>query len=181
MFQDFSPQEVECLPLESNLADPYWWSNAYRELPSVVPGSRLHLAVLDFYLTQEWYTVAQQAGPDKCFAFYLNRSTAHHILSGTMPHTLRKQLLLPEEGIVQQRPVLFIQAGDDESPYLLVLLDYTANKVFLFGRFGRNPDDTVYTTWNHNMLWDSIADAFGWPTEYKEPSAFQLDWVQVCK
>jgi len=67
---------------------------AYRELPSVVPGSRLHLAVLDFYLTQEWYTVAQQAGQTNALPFNLNRSTAHHILSGTMPHTLRKQLLL---------------------------------------------------------------------------------------
>jgi len=173
--------QIECLPPESILADPYWWSNAYHELSSVVPGARLHPAVLDLYLTHEWYAVAQRVGPDKCSAFYLNRSTAHHILSGTLPYTLRKQLLHPEEGAVQRRPVLFLQAHDDEAPYLLVLLDYAANKVFLFGRFGRNPDDTVYTTWNHATLWDSIADAFGWVTEDEGPSAFQLDWVQVCK
>jgi hypothetical protein len=162
------------------LGDPYWWSNAYQELSGVAPGARLHPAVLDFYLTQEWYTMAQEAGPANCAAFYLNRSTVHGIVSSTLQHTLRKQLLLPDQGIVKQCPVLFIQ-GHDDGPNVLALLDYMVNKVFLFGQFGRSANDTLYTSWNHSQLWKGIADQFGWPTEDEEPSAFQLDWVQVCK
>lgn len=124
--------------------------------------------------------MAQLTGPANCAAFYLNRSIVRSMVSGTLKHTLRKQLLLPDQGMIKQCPVLFIQ-GCDDGPNLLTLLDYMANKVFIFGQFGRHANDTVYTIWNHNQLWRDIADEFGWIIKDVEPSAFQLDWVQVCK
>jgi hypothetical protein len=126
---------------------------------------------------QEWYAAVQQSGSGNCSAFYLARSTVHQVLPNTLQ--LRKQLLLPELGPVKQRPVLFIQ-GPDDGPNHLVLLDYVANKVFLFGTFGRNTDDTQYTSWAHHNLWEGIANGFRWVSEDKEPLALQLDWVQVC-
>lgn len=166
--------------IDSILANPFLWCNAYQELSSVAPGSQLHAAVLDFYLVQQWYTIAQEAGPDNCFAFYLDRSTVQHLVFGTLEHTLYKHLLLPDDSIVKPRPVLFI-AGEDDGPMVLTLLDYTHNQVFLFGRFGRTTHDTLYTLWDQNSLWNAIADGLGWVTaKDKEPSAFNLDWVQVC-
>ena len=162
------------------LANPGLWSNAYRELSSVAPEAKLHATVLDFYLTQEWYTMAQKAGPDNCSAFYLDRSTIHHLVFGTFEHTLCKHLLLPDDRLVKPRPVLFIQ-GDDDGPTLLALLDYVQNQVFLFGKYGRTADDTLYTSWDHSGLWNTIANGLRWGTEDKEPSAFNLDWVQVCE
>jgi hypothetical protein len=162
------------------LANPYLWSNAYQELSSVAPESMLHPAVLDFYLTQEWFTMAQEAGPDNCSAFYLDRSTIRHLVFGTLKDTLCEHLLLPDDGFVKRRPVLFIQ-GDDDGPTLLALLDYVHNQVFLFGKYGRTTDDTLYTSWDHSSLWNMIADGLGWVTNDKEPSAFNLDWVQVCE
>jgi len=168
--------------IDALLANPCLWCNAYQELSSVAPGSQLHVAVLDFYLTQEWYTTAQETGPDNCFAFYLDRSTVHHLVFGTLEHTLRKHLLLPESNrVVKQRPILFIE-GDDNGRTVLTLLDYTRNQVFLFGQYGRTENDTLYTSWDGSSLWGAIADGMGWVIDKdKEPSAFNLDWVQVGK
>jgi hypothetical protein len=102
------------------------------------------------------------------------------MVSSTPQLTLRKKLLLPDQGTVKQCPVLFIQ-GCDDGPNLLTLLDYVANKVFLFGQFGRRANDTIYTSWNHTQLWRDIADEFGWVIKDVDPFAFQLDWVQVCQ
>lgn len=163
------------------LADPARWSNAYSQLSSVAPEASLHLAVLDFYLTQEWYSLAQQTGAENCSAFYLDRSTVHHINSGTLQHTLRKWLLLPQQGVVKQCPILFIQGHDEGTHHKLVLLDYVANRVFLFGASGLHGDDTLYAQWNNNRLWNAICHEFGWVRHDQEPSAFQLDWIQVCE
>lgn len=166
---------------ESVLADPVCWSNAYHQLSSVEPKASLHLAVLDFYLTQEWYSPAQQTGAKNCSAFYLDRSTVDHTHSGTLQHTLRKQLLLPEHSMVKRHPVLFIKGHDDSIRHKLVLLDYVANKIFLFGTFGLHGDDTSYTQCNNDRLWNLIAHGFEWAIKGQQPSAFQLDWIQVCE
>ena len=63
----------------------------------------------------------------------------------------------------------------------MALLDYVQNQVFLFGKYGRTTDDTLYASWDRSSLWNAIADGLGWVTEDKEPSAFNLGWVQVCE
>lgn len=165
---------------ESILSDPQWWSTAYQQLSSVVPGGKLHPAVLDFYLMQEWYTVALQTVQDSWPALYLGRSVVQLLTSGTPRHTLRRLLLLPDHGIIKRRPVLLLQ-GLDSGRIVLVLLDFISNQVFLFGVVVRDSQDNPYISWNNRRLWNAVADGFGWATEDAEPSAFQLNWVQVYK
>ena len=122
--------------------------------------------------------MAHQAGAQNCAAFYVDRTVVCSILSDSPQHTLRQALLLPEYERIKRRPVLFFQ-GCDDGPYMLVLLDYVANKVLLFRTYGRNLNDTRYASWNHGRLWKGIANALGWVTVDEEPSAFSMDWVQV--
>jgi len=114
-------------------------------------------------------------------AFYLDRRTICNLISRTLPYTIPKQLLLSEqEGAAIKHPVLFIQ-GDDDGPNVLVLLDYAANKVFLFGSFGRyQVDDTIYANWDSKKYWKPIAHEFKWTVDEEQPLVLQLDWVQVC-
>ena len=167
--------------VESMLADPVWWSNAYQELPTLTPGVLLHPDVMDFYLTQESFKMAQAAGLGKYSAFYLDRSTIHQILSGTLKISLRKRLLLPEQGNIPLCPVLFIGNDMGNGLYFLVLLDYSTNRVFLFGNLGTHSKNPPYISWRNPRVWKGIANKIGWSIEdNKEPSSYWLDWAQVC-
>jgi hypothetical protein len=161
------------------------WSNAYQQLSSVSPGAQVHGSVLDFYLANELYTMALKVDSSGLPAFYLHQTVIREILSDSLKHTLRRQLLLPEDGKIKKCPILFLQGYQNtdchDGPNILVLLDYTANKVFLFGCFGRRHDDTMYITWSQTKLWRCIANGFGWVVEDEGPSAFQLDWIQVSR
>jgi hypothetical protein len=139
----------------------------------------LHIAVLDFYMTHEWYTMAQGAHHTTYRAFYLDRATVKHLLSGTLRHGLRKQALLPpERAAIARRPVLFLQEGGHGDR--LVLLDYSANKVFLFGGFRMYHDeDPACVEWASKRYWKPIADEFFWVIEGGQPPAIQMNWVQV--
>jgi hypothetical protein len=128
---------------------------------------------------QEWYSKAQEFTPINCHAFYMDRRTRKDLLLGTAQGNFRKQLLLSDhEGDLAKRPVLFI-TGNDDGPNALVLLDYQANIVFIFGIYGRNLDDTIYITWDSSRYWKPIAKEMKWKVDDKEPKSFSLDWVQV--
>ena len=162
-------------------ADPHWWSRAYEHISTVSLGAHVHSAPLDFYLMQEWYSMAQDAAETDCKAFYLDKRTIQDLLTGTPKHTIRTHLLFSDDdNRIPKAPVLFLQGDNDGGRQTLVLLDYTAKTVFLFGSSGYNLDDSIYVSWNSMRYWKTIAQAFEWTVDGDDlPVSYQLNWVQV--
>jgi hypothetical protein len=172
--------------LDSKLANPKLWVNAYEHASSISPGRRIKPAVIDLYLTKSWYQSIRNKNLTDRHSYYLDMNTVTQIFHNTLNHTIQKILLLPEDAAIPKRPILFSPQyiGEDEN-YRMVLFDYVKKEVFVFHH--DMPQETdMYASWDEWKgcdLWKSIANVFGWnlDLEWEEssPKVIEPSWIKV--
>ena len=153
-----------------------------KEIQYLKPGFWLGNHSIDRYLRQCWLQVK-----DWSPVLYLN--TYHLVLcsqedSPTSEEckTVRRQLLLPEDGAVPMRPVTFILHNDETRHYFTVAMNYERLHVTTYGR-NYKIEKSHYATepmqWAGPHIWRNICIIFNWAIPEERPTWWAIDWKQV--
>ena len=137
---------------------------------------------IDHYLLQHWLQVKDQSP-----VLYLNM---YHIMlcsrsespSSEECKMVRKQLLLPEDGMVLMRPVTFVIYNDEMKHYFTVAMNYKRLHVTTYcqnytiekSHFAQEP-----AIWARPHIWRNISIIFNWVIPAQQPTWWAIDWKQV--
>jgi hypothetical protein len=143
---------------------------------TLMPGVLLGTPIMDYMLFWHWYL------PEDKAAFWVSFSmTAVLVRPGVLDDEtcahFRKQLLLPEHGPVELKPVvvpIFL-----EGYYFLAVFDYRTCYVHTLGANCAEEHNIPWETWNGHILWVRIAAMFGWSPQPQDPAMSGVCWGEV--
>jgi hypothetical protein len=163
------------------MAEPAYWIPVIEEIQYLKPEAWVGNNSIDRYLLQHWVQVK-----DKSPVLYLNTyqiilCSRHLLPSREECQTVRRQLLLPEGGMVTMRPVAFVIYNDETKHYFTVVMNYDRLHVTTYGRFSRDKEGYAPepTKWAGPHIWRNICTIFNWKVPVQQPIWWGIDWKQV--
>lgn len=146
------------------------------------PGKWLGNNSIDHFLLQDWVKVK-----DTSLVLYLGIYAVESCSRPEGPNpeecsSIRRRLLLPEEGVVPMRPVACILYLDATRHYFVVVFNHQRLHVATLGQnyqvnkthFDRNPQE-----WGGPHIWRNMCKIFGWRVPQQQPTLWAVDWIQV--
>ena len=154
------------------------------EIPYLTPGQWLGNNTIDRYLLQHWLKIKNESP-----VLYLN--TYHAILCSRLDRpssqeckTVRRSLLLPEDGMVPLRPVAFVIYNHETRHYFTVVMNYKSHHITTYGHhissenahYAQEPEK-----WAGPYIWKNVCTLFNWELPARKPTYWAIDWQQVRK
>lgn len=165
------------------LADPKYWVLAIDEIKYLKPTAWLGCNSMDHYLLQQWVKVK-----DSSAVWHLGILDLLECIKTEPPPpdvclSIRRRLLMPEEGDTPMRPVAAIYYDHETKHYFTVLLNYERLHVTTFGRRDSIEKkcrfDLQPQSWNGQNIWRNVCIIFGWPLPDTRPTWWAWEWKWV--
>jgi hypothetical protein len=163
------------------MAEPAYWIPVIEEIQYLKPKAWLGNNSIDRYLLQHWAQVKDQSPVLYLNTYHIILCASHLPPSSEECRTVRRQLLLPEGGMIPMQPVAFIIYNDETKHYFTVVMNHNGLHITTYGRLsidkmGYAPEPNK---WAGPHIWRNICKIFNWEIPVQQPVWWALDWKQV--